>query len=33
VPADGAEIEFVAELRANKGKVWFDRESLRLKKL
>jgi hypothetical protein len=33
MPADGSEIEFVAELRANKGKVWFDRESLRLKKL
>ena len=33
VPGDGAEVEFVAELRANKGKVWFDRESLRLKKL
>jgi hypothetical protein len=33
VPADGLEIEFVCELRANKGKVWFDRESLKLKKL
>jgi len=33
VPSDGQEVEFVAELRANKGKVWFDRESLRLKKL
>ena len=33
VPADGSEVEFVCELRANKGKVWFDRESLKLKKL
>jgi spore coat protein H len=33
VPADGSEVEFVCELRANKGKVWFDRESLKLKRL
>jgi hypothetical protein len=33
VPSDGLEVEFVCELRANKGKVWFDRESLKLKKL
>jgi hypothetical protein len=33
VPAEGSEVEFVCELRANKGKVWFDRESLKLKKL
>jgi spore coat protein H len=32
-PSDGSEVEFVCELRANKGKVWFDRESLKLKKL
>ena len=33
VSTDGSEVEFVCELRANKGKVWFDRESLKLKKL
>jgi hypothetical protein len=33
VSSDGLEIEFVCELRANKGRVWFDRDSLKLKKL
>jgi spore coat protein H len=33
VSTDGSEVEFVAELRANKGKVWFDRESLTLQRL
>ena len=33
VSSDGSEVEFVCELRANKGKVWFDRESLKLKRL
>jgi spore coat protein H len=33
VPEGGAEVELVCELRATKGKVWFDRDSLRLQKL
>jgi spore coat protein H len=33
VPDGGGEIELVCELRATKGKVWFDRDSLRLQKL
>jgi spore coat protein H len=33
VPDGGAEIELVCELRATKGKAWFDRESLKLKRL
>jgi hypothetical protein len=33
VPAGGVEVEFVCELRATKGVVSFDRDSLRLKKL
>lgn len=33
VPDGGAEIELVCELRATKGKVWFDRDSLKLKRL
>ena len=30
--ANGGEVELVAELRANKGTVWFDPESLKLVK-
>jgi hypothetical protein len=33
VPDGGAEVELVCELRATKGKVWFERDSLRLQKL
>lgn len=33
VPDGGLEVELVAELRATAGKVWFDRDSLRLKRL
>jgi hypothetical protein len=33
VPAGELEVELVCELRATKGKVWFDRDSLKLKKL
>lgn len=33
VPDGGAEIELVCELRATKGKVWFERDSLKLKRL
>jgi spore coat protein H len=33
VPEGGGEVELVCELRADKGKVWFDRDSLRLQRL
>jgi spore coat protein H len=33
LPPGGLEVEFVCELRASKGAVWFDRDSLHLKKL
>jgi len=33
VPSGGLEVEFVCELRATKGAIWFDRDSLRLKRL
>jgi spore coat protein H len=33
VPAGGMEVEFVCELRSSRGKVWFDRDSLKIKSL
>lgn len=33
VPAGGVEVEFVCELRVTRGQVWFDRDSLKVKKL
>lgn len=33
VQKDGAEKEFVSELRANSGELWFDLNSLKLKRI